>query len=54
MLIRKLEINLGSGVTIGDLQEFVRAAEESDASPSDPVLVVRDENDEVSGLSFQL
>ena len=54
MLIRKLEISLGSDLTIQDLQEFVRAAEEGGASPSDVVLIERDENDEISRLSFNI
>lgn len=41
-------------MTIQDLQEFVRAAEERGASPSDVVLIERDENDEISRLSFNI
>jgi hypothetical protein len=41
-------------LSIQDLQEFVRAAEEGGASPSDVVLIERDENDEISRLSFNI
>ncbi len=54
MLTRKLELDLCDVVTLGDLQELVRAAEQGGASASDTVVVERDENDEVARLSLSL
>jgi hypothetical protein len=54
MLVHKLEIDLRSAMTVADLQEFVSAALDGGAAPSDAISVVRDENAEISALCLQL